>query len=90
MAIGPAEPAYLDIALSSIDKFRVLVWCCLATGCTSHSASFVVYTQHACKTFVVFGPPAGPAAYVMERMKQPIDMPAEPAAHAIDRLIQPM
>ena len=26
LAIGPAEPAYLDIALISIDKFRVLVW----------------------------------------------------------------
>ena len=26
LAIGPAEPAYLDYALISIDKFRVLLW----------------------------------------------------------------
>ena len=59
-------------------------------GCASQAASFVVYTQHASETFVVFGPPAGTAAYVMDRMKQPIDMPAEPAAYGIDRLIQPV
>ena len=39
LAIGPAEPAYLDIALISIDKFRVLVWPAAPAMLVKHSLS---------------------------------------------------